>query len=133
MKQAIRGILQGHLVDLGKFNTAWEGVNNQVALPYQSVYLSVSTADTATISDKPLAVETGFLQVTLFYPNGKGTASIEARAALIRDHFYGQSIIDEDIQVVIHQPPMLGGIFLVDDKLALPITIHYTAYELNKE
>lgn len=132
MKAIIRSILQSHLTELGKFNTAWEGVNNKVELPYQSVFLNISTTTTSTISDRPRATETGFLQVTLHYPLGDGTKAIEQKADEIRRHFYGQSIIEDGIQVVIHSPPVIGGTFLMDDKLAMPITINFTAYELGE-
>ncbi|MDY4280862.1 MAG: phage tail terminator-like protein [[Pasteurella] mairii] len=130
MKSKVRSILQSHLVKLGKFNTAWEGVNNPVTTPYQSVWLNVSASMTGAISDRPHGEIIGFLQVTLFYPMGEGTKRIEDRAELIRDHFYGLSSTEENIQVVIHSPPVIGGVFLRDDKLALPITINYSAYEL---
>lgn len=130
MKQKVRSILQKHLDGLGKFNTAWEGVKSIPKLPYQTVYLNISTSETGAISDRPLAEETGFLQVTLFYESGSGTKAIEDRATLIRDRFYGQSFTKDRVQVVIHKPPNIGGIFLIDDKLALPVTINFTAYEL---
>lgn len=130
MKAVIRSVLQNHLTELGRFNTAWEGVNNKVELPYQSVFLNISTSTTATISDRPLATETGFLQVTLFYPFGKGTKTIEQKASEIRRHFQGLSKIDSNVQVVVHSPPQIGGAFLSEDRLALPITIYFTAYEL---
>lgn len=132
MKAIIRSILQNHLVELGKFNTAWEGVNNAVKLPYQAVFLNISSSQTSTIADRPLATETGFLQVTLFYPLGNGTKAIEQRAGEIRQHFYGLSIIEDGVQVVVHSPPQIAGAFLTDDKLALPITINFTAYELGE-
>ncbi|QPB42225.1 phage tail terminator-like protein [Rodentibacter haemolyticus] len=130
MKAKVRSILQAHLIDLDKFNTAWEGVNNDLSLPYQTVWLSLMSAATGAISSRPHAVETGLLQITLYYAAGNGTQEIEERASLIREHFYGQSLIDDNVQVVIHSPPIIGGIFLNDDKLALPITINYSAYEL---
>lgn len=130
MKQTIRSLLQKHLVDLGKFNTAWEGVNTIPKLPYQSVYLNVSTSDTGAISNKPHALDAGFLQVTLFYALGSGTKAIEDRATSIRNHFYGKSFLKDGIQVVIHTPPVIGGALTVDDKLAVPVTINFKAYEL---
>lgn len=132
MKAIIRSILQTHLTELGKFNTAWEGGNNQVTLPYQSVFLNISTTMTSTISDRPLAEESGFLQVTLFYPLGNGTRAIEQRASEIRQHFYGLSFIDDGVQIVVHSPPQINNTFIIDDKLALPITINFTAYELGE-
>lgn len=132
MKLIIRSILQAHLIELGKFNTAWEGVDNNVSLPYQSVSLTISSTQTTAIADRPLATEMGFLQIMLFYPFGKGTKAIEERASEIRQHFYGQSFIEEGVQVVIHTPPQLGSTFLMDDKLVLPITISFTAYELGE-
>lgn len=130
MKSTVRGILQRHLLALGEFNTAWEGVKNEPALPYQAVFLNVSTTQTSTISSKPLATDMGFLQITLFYPNNEGTFAIEERASQLRTHFYGQVFIEGTVQIVIDQPPLVAGVFLNEDKLALPITIYYTAYQL---
>ncbi|TYG33322.1 hypothetical protein FW755_12410 [Lonepinella koalarum] len=130
MKAQIRSILQAHLLALGEYNTAWEGVANYPPLPYQAVWLSLSASRTGTISGNPKAIDTGFLQVTLYAEIGKGTKTVESRATQIRQHFYGQSIIADNIQVVIHTPPVIGGIFLQDNKLALPVTINFEAYEL---
>lgn len=126
----IRSLLQTHLAKLDKFSTAWEGVQNDVKLPYQSVFLQPITANTTSIGDEPKATESGFLQITLFFPSGKGTQQITERADLLRQHFYGQNLIKNNVQVVIHSPPQIGGIFLNDGTLALPITINYTAYQL---
>lgn len=133
MKAKIRAVLQQHLLALNPFNTAWEGVSNQPKLPYQSVFLTTSTSETQGIADRPLATETGFLQITLFYPIGQGTANIEQRAERIRQHYFGRSLIYENVQIIINHPPLVGGVYLVDEKLALPITINYSAYELIRE
>lgn len=130
MKQVIRSVLQKHLADLGKFNTAWEGVKVAPKLPYQSVYLNVSTSETGAISDRPHAMDSGFFQVTLFYELGQGSKAIEDRATAIRKHFYGKSFIKDGVQIVIHEPPVIGGLFIVDDKVSLPLTINFKAYEL---
>ena len=103
MKLQIRRILESHLAKLDAFPTAWEGVKTEPKLPYQAVYLTVNTAKTSTISDKPLATETGLLQLTLFFDNGQGTKAIEQRASQL---------------------------FLSGNSLALPITIPFTAYQL---
>ena len=133
MKKIIRSVLQTHFTKLGTFDTAWEGITNDVKLPYQAVYLSVSSSLTGAISSKPHGETTGFMQITLYYPSGNGTSDIEDRAELIRTHFYGISVIQDNVQVVIHSPPVIGGVFFNDNKLALPVTINYSAYELNKE
>lgn len=126
----IRSILQTHLIALGDFNTAWEGIENKITLPYQSVYLQPVSSITTAIGDKPKFTDTGYLQVTLYYPTNNGTQDITARAERIRYHFYGLNIVKNNIQVVIHSPPQIGGIFLNDGCLTLPMTINYTAYQL---
>ncbi|OBX06184.1 phage tail terminator-like protein [Gallibacterium genomosp. 3] len=126
----VRSILQTHLISLDDFNTAWEGVESQITLPYQTVYLQPVTAVTTVISDKPKSTDTGYLQVTLYYESNQGTQAITERAESIRNHFYGLNVIQNNVQVVIHSPPQIGGIFLNDGALALPITINYTAYQL---
>ncbi|HDR1324110.1 TPA: hypothetical protein QB381_001584 [Pasteurella multocida] len=130
MKAKIRAILQSHLAKISDIETAWEGVENVLNLPYQSVFLNISSTLTGAISDKPKAQETGFLQVTLYYSSGKGTAEIEEKASQIKQHFYGKSFTKKGVQVVIHSPPQIGGTYLNDNILALPVTINFTAYEL---
>lgn len=130
MKQKIRRILEQHLVKFDNFPTAWEGVKFEPKGNYQAVFLSINSANTSTISDKPLSTETGFLQLTLFFDNGQGTKVIEQRASQLRQHFYGLNVLEPHIQLVIHHPPQIGGIFLSGNSLALPITISFTAYEL---
>lgn len=130
MRQTIRAILQCHLADFDPFPTAWEGVNGDFSAPYQSVWLNTSTSETGTIADKPKAKETGFLQVTLYYPSGNGTQAIEAHAAALRQYFYGLSVIEDNVQVVVQSPPLVANVQRLDNLLALPITINYSAYEL---
>lgn len=130
MRQIVRMVLQRHLADFDTFPTAWEGVNGDFSAPYQSVWLNTSTSETGTIADKPKAKETGFLQVTLFYPMGEGTQRIEERASELRQYFYGFSIIEENVQVVVQSPPLVANVQRLDNLLALPITINYSAYEL---
>ncbi|MCW4596828.1 DUF4128 domain-containing protein [Pasteurella multocida subsp. multocida] len=130
MKAKIRAILQSHLAKINGIETAWEGVVSTPNLPYQSVFLNISSTLTGAIGDKPKAQETGFLQITLYYQSGKGTAEIEKKASQIRQHFYGKSFTKNGVQVVIHSPPQIGGTYLNDNILALPVTINFTAYEL---
>ncbi|AUK48906.1 TPA: hypothetical protein QBZ91_002072 [Pasteurella multocida] len=131
MKMKIRAILQGHLSEINDdIETVWEGVGSEPNLPYQSVFLNISSSLTSAISDKPKSQETGFLQVTLYYQSGRGTLEIEERANQIRQHFYGKSFAKKGVQVVIHSPPQIGGTYLNDNILALPVTINFTAYEL---
>ncbi|MGC6360462.1 phage tail terminator-like protein [Bisgaard Taxon 45] len=130
MKMTIRKILQSHLMKITDIESTWEGVESEPNLPYQSVFLNISSSLTSAISDKPKSKETGFLQVTLYYQSGKGTLEIEEKANQIRQHFYGRSFTKKGIQVVIHNPPQIGGTYLQDNILALPITINFTAYEL---
>lgn len=132
MRITVRSILQNCLLELGKFETAWEGVKSTPKLPYQAVHFMPISSTTNAIGNKPYARESGILQITLFYPTGKGTKQIEQRAELIRNHFFGQSLIEDNIQVVISEPPLIGAIFVNDDKLALPITIYFNAYELGE-
>lgn len=130
MRQIVRMVLQRHLADFDTFPTAWEGINSNFTAPYQSVWLNTSTSETGSITDKPKAKETGFLQVTLFYPMGNGTRLIEERASELRRHFYGLSVIEDNVQVVVQSPPLVASVQRLDNLLALPITINYSAYEL---
>lgn len=130
MRSIVRSVLEQHLTELNPFNTVWEGILDSPKLPYQAVNLTVSTSETASISNTPKARETGFLQVTLFYPLDQGVRAIETRANEIRQHFYGQAWIEERVQILIQQPPLVASLLRSDNALMLPITIYFTAYEL---
>jgi len=132
MKPKIRQRLESHLAKFDTFPTAWEGVKVEPVLPYQAVHLTMTSAKTGTISQRGLAEEQGFLQITLFYPVGLGMKDIEQRASDLRAYFYGWNTIANNLQLVIHSPPLIGGAFLSGNAIALPITINFTAYELEE-
>lgn len=130
MRPIIRSVLEQHLTELNPFNTVWEGIIEDFPLPYQTVHLTTSTSETATIGNTPKTTETGFLQVTLYYPLDRGTKAIEQRASDIRHHFFGHSWIEEDVQIIVHQPPLVSSLIRQDNALVLPVTVYYTAYQL---
>ncbi|MDP8184407.1 phage tail terminator-like protein [Phocoenobacter skyensis] len=133
MNKLIRFLLLNHLDELdSKFKILYEGVVNSLNLPCQTVYLQPTSTTTSTIGTSAKATDKGYLQVTLHCENNKGTSLLDEQADRIRRHFYQATLIDknQNLQIIIDNPPLTGGIFFVDGHLAMPITINYTAYEL---
>lgn len=131
MNKLIRKILLTHFTKLETdFQTIFEGVKTTPKLPYQSLYLQPTTSSTRAISDRPHAEFNGYLQITLNVALGAGTAMFDEQADLISQHFYGQTFIEQGLQLVIQQPPQIGGIFFSEGHLAMPITVYYTAFQL---
>lgn len=130
MPPIIRSVLEQHLTELNPFNTVWEGIIDSPKLPYQTVSMTTSTNETASIGNAPKAKQSGFFQVTLYYPLDQGTKAIEERADEICRHFFGQVWIEENVQIMVQQPPLVASLHRLDNSIALPVTIYFTAYEL---
>ncbi|GAB1668164.1 phage tail terminator-like protein [Mannheimia haemolytica] len=130
MRPIIRSVLEQHLTELNPFNTVWEGIIDSPKLPYQTVSMTTSTNETASIGNAPKAKQSGFFQVTLYYPLDQGTKAIEERADEICRHFFGQVWIEDNVQILVQQPPLVASLHRLDNSIALPVTIYFSAYEL---
>jgi hypothetical protein len=130
MRKTVRAVLQRHLANFDDFPTAWEGITGNFTAPFQQVWLNTSTSETGAIGEQPKAKESGFLQITLYFPLGQGTGEMEDRATALQAYFYGAVWVENGVQVMITAPPLIAGVQRLDNLLALPITINYTAHQL---
>lgn len=121
--------LQKHLLGvLTASEVEWEGDTDFVApaldVPYYKAFL---------LRGKPenLAIDTmdrdgvGIFQITLMYPQNKGTIPLETKAQAIIDYFVGQSLTEVDTKVRILSQPEYTKLDDTSDRFIGAISIAY--------
>jgi hypothetical protein len=131
--QAIRAALEQRLNAMSPaLAAAWENATftPQTDVPYQKVNLLRATPDNPMYG--PAHVASGFLQITLMYPQSAGPAPAEARAELVRTTFpRGSSMTSGGITVTVQKTPEIGPGMPDGDRWALPVRIRYFANVTN--
>lgn len=111
-------------------STAWENdkFTPAVGTPYQRVYALPASTDNPTFGDTQ-SLESGIMQVSLCYPELKGSGAAITRAELIRDQFTrGLTLTSGSITVRIQNTPSISparqepGLYIID------VSIPYFAY-----
>lgn len=116
--------------------TAWENVNftppspptgQTTPPPYQKVTLSF--AEPRNTEFGPVYQEQGYMQVQLVYPAGTGSATAEARAAMIRSAFPRGATFTADGQTVMVNltPNILPGFTADDGRYVLTVRVPFFA------
>jgi hypothetical protein len=125
----IRAALEGRLAAMSpSLATAYENVpfkpTNGTA--YQAVYVLFAQPDNREIGRQYVA--RGFMQVSLFYPQGAGSAPAATRAELIRTTFpRGLSLTNGGVIVTIERTPEILPGRNEDDRFVLPVRIPFYA------
>lgn len=95
--------------------------------PYQQANLLFAEPDNPTM-DKAFKREQGIFQVTLRYPINIGTATVNARAELIRTTFAaGTRFTSGGITVTVETTPQVAPGFKDGDRWAVPVKIRFYA------
>jgi len=108
---------------------AWEGVNFKpfAGVPMQRVNLIWSQPQNPSYGDN-LARESGFMQVTLYYPLGFGTHDVLTRAQLIKSTFpRGHSFSNNGITVHIDGTAEIMGGVPLEEHYVVPVRIPFWA------
>lgn len=112
--------------------TAWEGTHFKphAGVPTQRVHFIFSEPFNPSYGDgsSVLTRESGFMQVTLFYPNGFGTRDVMSRAQLIKSTFPRGSSFSSN-GTIVHidgTPEMMNGV-PVEEHFAVPVRIPFWA------
>lgn len=109
--------------------TAWEGVTflPLQGVPFQKVNLLRAAPETPTYGGG-FSREIGFMQVTLYYPKGIGTAAIDTRAELLQSTFKRSSSFTKDSIVVhINRKPEVQPSIMTDQAIVVSVRIPYYA------
>lgn len=109
--------------------TSWENVpyTPVAGTAYQACYLLPATPDNPTLGTEHYR-EQGIFQVSLFYPLQVGTATIMARAQLIRTTFYrGLSMTSGAVTVKVMTTPEISSGRVDGDRFSVPVKIRWQA------
>jgi hypothetical protein len=126
----IRRALEKHLSALTPaVPTAWDNVG--FAPPADgSVYQEAKLVPNVPITpmDTITYIEQGFLQVALFYPQGKGPRDAENRVDALRAHFRrGTTLTEGGIDTIITGVPVVAAGVPAEGQWRIPVTIYWQA------
>lgn len=111
--------------------TAHENTQTTQSPPYQRVFLMPASTEVSGFSDHAHSVDTGFMQVSLFYPTGAGAKDAMLQAERIRARFpAGYTEVESGFQIRITKKPHIEHGAVLDGVYCLPVSIHYEAIEL---
>jgi hypothetical protein len=108
-------------------SNSWENVNFVpiAGTPYQGLDIFLSDPDNLGYGSGPYRDE-GFFQVSLNYPKYAGTATVQARADLIRSTFYrGRTLTSGSQKVVINRTPTISKGRVNGDFWLVPVTVYF--------
>lgn len=108
--------------------TAWENLPFTPAadVPYQRVLMTPATPENASYG--AAFREVGLYKVTLCYPQGSGTAAVQAQADALRQWFSRATTLRADgIEVIVRTTPAIGAGAIDGDRYCVPVSIDYLA------
>ena len=124
---AIRSALETQLATITPpIDTAYENAPYApvAGTPYQACY--VLLAAPLNIEMGPGFTDTGFFQVSLYYPKDKGPAAALARAEMIRTAFpFASSLTSGSTVVNIIATPEVGPARPDEDRFMVPVKIKF--------
>lgn len=109
--------------------TAWENApyTPVSGTPYQRVH--VLLAEPANIEFGSSYVEQGFMQVSLAYPLGAGSAAAITRAELIRTTFFrGASFTASGVTAIIERTPEIMPGRVEEDRFVVPVRVRFYSH-----
>lgn len=126
--KAIRAALETRLSAIGSpLATAWENLEFEPTpgVPYQRVSILRAEPENPELSGTLVRLS-GFMQVTLFYPQADGPGAAEAKAEAIRAHFPRKLTLSSGgVSVVIDPTPYVMQGFADGDRWAVPVRVPY--------
>ncbi len=127
----IRRALEKHLAALTPgVPTAWDNVSFSPPAD-GSVYQEarfVPNEPNGEMMDSLTYIEQGFMQVALFYPQGKGPRDAENRVDALRTHFRrGTTLVEGGVSTIITRVPTVAAAVPADGQWRVPVTIYWQA------
>lgn len=125
----IRAALETALAAMSpSLSTAYENVpfTPVTGAAYQRVYIMAVDPDNPEMGT--FTQERGFMQVSLYYPLGTGSAAATARAQLIRSTFKrGMTFTASGLSTTIEKTPEIAPSQTDDDRFVLHVRIRFFA------
>jgi hypothetical protein len=109
-------------------STAWENVSftPTAGTAYQAVHVLFASPDNREYGSRHQ--EVGYMQVSLRYPLQVGTATIAARAELIRTKFKrGSTFASGGYTVLVERTPEVGSGYAEGDRYVINVKIQFRA------
>lgn len=109
-------------------STAWENVEFDPVSGTAYQRVAVLFATPSNTENTASHVEQGFMQVTLCYPLGTGSAAAAARAELIRTTFPRRTTVTSGgINTTIHRTPEIMPAYVDKDRFCIPVRVPFFA------
>jgi hypothetical protein len=126
-----RNALERHLAEMpGNLPTAFENVRftPEDGVAYQRCGMLWDSPIDGTMGRKLKKIG-GIMQVTLMFPEGRGTDDASAQAAKIVDLFKPPMVIQEGgLRVCVVDPTKVANGFPSDGRWAVPVSVPWHAY-----
>lgn len=122
----IRTTLENELSNIRpELPTAWENVKFTPVsgVPFQKVNFLFSNPDQTTIRQD--YSQSGYMQVTLFYPLQQGPGEAMERAEMIRNTFRAGDRLDS---VIISRTPEIGAGRTDGDRYMVPVFVRFISF-----
>ncbi len=127
---AVRRALETRLLTMTPaISTAFENVafTPTQGTPYQRANMLPAAPDNTMLGPREW-MEIGIFQVTLFYPQGAGSAEAQTRAEAVRAQFKrGTTVSHGGLATVITHTPAKAAAYSADGWYVVPISIRYQA------
>jgi hypothetical protein len=127
---AVRAALEAALAAMQPpLATAWQNApyTPVQGVPYQAVYLLPAEPDNPEMGGT-YTQERGIMQVSLFYPLGKGPGEAEARANLIRNTFKrGAAFPAQGVTTIVEKTPEIAPGRTETDRFHIPVKVRFYA------
>lgn len=131
---SIRSILEAKLATITpSIGTVYENLPSSAytpvaGTPYQSVHILYGDSEDICITND-LIKDQGIMQVTLYYPIGKGSKDVEARAKLIKSTFTNAlKLTDGTDEVRISKTSDIKNMGQNSDRYVYVVSIYYRSY-----
>jgi hypothetical protein len=127
----IRRALEKHLAALTPaVPTAWDNVTFSPPADgsvYQEVKF-VPNEPNGEMMDTLTFIEQGLLQVSVFYPQGKGPRDSDNRVDALRSHFRrGTTLVEGGVSTIITRVPSVAAGLPMEGQWRVPVTIYWQA------
>ncbi|MDE1996778.1 MAG: DUF4128 domain-containing protein [Rhizobiaceae bacterium] len=81
-----------------------------------------------TLGDDPQQ-KRGFLQVSVYWKAGAGLIKPLDASDMVIEHFNNKTLLASDVKITISAEPWASSPIQEDDRVQIPVTIPYTAFE----
>ena len=131
---SIRSILEAKLATISpSIGVVYENLPSSAytptaGTPYQTVKMAYAEPDDPCITND-MTIDSGYMQVDLYYPISQGSKNVEDRAKLIRSTFTkALQLTDGTDTVRISKTPDIKNMGNISDRYVYVVSVYYKSY-----